>query len=140
MSIRRRAVVGAIVLIVAVGGVLAIWRMTDSSNSNSLEKEAIGAVLVATCRMQAAVDSGSATQAFNTFWDGVHTDVHILAARLDAADRAQGARLREAKGFIERDLDTLSIVGLKQHVPAFLVEVRHALRTLALPGADAKCP
>lgn len=118
---------------------LALWRMRDSSNSNSLDKQAIAAVLPAVCRMQAAVDTGSASQAFNIFWDDVHTDAHILAARLDAKDRPQGARFREAKGFIERDLGTLSIVGLKQHVPAFLVEVRHALKTLALPGADAMC-
>ena len=143
MSFRRKAVVGAIVLIVLIVGgvgVLAVSRMRGGDNSSSLEKHALGAVLPAACRMQSAIDTGSASQAFNIFWDDVHTDAHMLAARLDAKDRPQGARFREAKGFVERDLGTLSIVGLKQHVPAFLVEVRRAMRTLTVPGADAACP
>lgn len=143
VSIRRKAVVGAIVLsVLLVGGVgvLAVSRMRNGDPSSPLENQAIAAVLPAACRMQAAIDTGSASRAFNIFWDDVHTDAHILAARLDAKDRAQGAHFREAKGFIERDLGTLSIVGLQEHVPAFRVEVRRALRALALPGADAPCP
>ena len=89
--------------------------------------------------MQAAVDQGLASQAFNIFWDDVHTDAHLLAARLDQKDRVQGALFREAKGFIERDLATLSIVGLEKHVPAFLVQVRSGMKTLALPGSDSPC-
>ena len=91
------------------------------------------------CRMQSAVDQGLASQAFTIFWDDVHTDAHLLAARLDEKDRVQGAQFREAKGFIERDLATLSIEGLKQHVPAFIVQVRSGTKTLALPESDAPC-
>ena len=89
--------------------------------------------------MQSAVNSGLASRAFNIFWDSVHTDAHVMAAMLDARDREQGARFREAKGLIERDLGTLSIVGLTQHVPGLLVEVREGMRTLAIPGSEVPC-
>ena len=132
-------VVGAIVAVLCVVAAFVVLRNRSGGTTNGLETQDMAVVLPGMCKMQAAVDAGLASQAFNIFWDEVHTDAHILAAKLDAKDRAQGARFREAKGFIERDLGTLSIVGLKQHVPPFLVQVREALMTLALPGATAPC-
>ena len=129
----------SVLIAVLIGG-FVFSRTHESDGANRLERQGLLAVLPATCRMQTAVDQGLASQAFNIFWDDVHTDAHLLAARLDRKDRAQGARFRESKGFIERDLATLSTVGLKQHVPAFLVQVRAGMKTLALPGSDAPCP
>ena len=142
MSPRRWSAVSAAlvaVLIVVLIGVFVLSKTHRSDGPNRLEQQALVALLPGMCRMQAAVDQGLASQAFNIFWDDVHTDAHLLAARLDQKDRVQGALFREAKGFIERDLATLSIVGLEKHVPAFLVQVRSGMKTLALPGSDSPC-
>ena len=142
MSRRRWSAVAVAlvaVLIVVLIGVFVVSRTHGADGPNRLEQQGLLAVLPAMCRMQAAVDEGLASQAFNVFWDDVHTDAHLLAARLDQKDRVQGEQFRAAKGFIERDLATLSIVGLKQHVPAFLVQVRSSMKTLALPGGDTPC-
>lgn len=134
------AVIAVAALVLTAVGAFLLMGLPGGDSSESAESRDLAAVLPAMCQMQEAVDAGTASRAFNIFWDSVHTDAHIMAARIDAADRAQGERFRQAKGFIERDLGTLSIVGLKQHVPTMIVEVRNGLRTLGLPGADTPCP
>ena len=99
-----RVVVGGTmvaVLVIAVAAFVVVRRAgrnSDGSADDTAKRE-IAAVLPAMCRMQSAVNSGLAGRAFNIFWDDVHTDAHLLAARLDQKDRVQGEQFRAAKGF-----------------------------------------
>ena len=132
--------VGLVALLVGLAGTLWLRSRHSTSNEHDLEVAAAQSVLPNLCTMEKSVVGGRASEAFDLFWDSVHTDAHILAALLDAADRAKAAAFLEAKGFIERDLATLSVTGLRNHVPPFIAATRDGLRALGLAGSDYACP
>lgn len=111
-----------------------------AQNDDLVRNALVSVVLPSMCTMQAHIDAGETSAASNVFWDQVHTGAHILAARLDASDAVAGEAFRLAKGQVERDLATLSIVPLRVDVPAFLERVRAAYSELGLAQTETSCP
>lgn len=128
--------IGVLLAVVLVVAGLLLTQRRSGSGERGRQDALIDTAGPAVCRMVQLVADGSLAEASNVFWDEVHTGAHVLAARLDTADRPAEARFLEAKGALEAAFPTLA-PSLTRSVPEFAAAFRSALRIAGRPEVAA---